>query len=649
MKCSNCNQEIEQDLAVCPKCGHDTDDNETVKKVSLKCEHCGGTLAVDNDKPILLCPYCGNQSLIIENDAVAIERIKTAAKKEIEIEKIKSIERMQKAEYENKQKTEEKESINKFKKSPWAIILIIAFLISGVFSFLYFVSGFILAGILSVVQMVCFACAWCMGMNIIKGKKRYLHILVAIVGIILILPTFMASNVAAMNADAYEIEWDTILISDKIPEPESLKVEIHDNEDDELWIEIYNTSEEEYYEYTVECKEWGYLIEISETSSNFAAYNDEGYKINLSYSDYNKIMSIRLVAPTEVYELEWDKHAVASILPNPSSTLGVFKEENESTNKIIVSNTSEDDYMAYCDACKETGFDIDSESGTTSYKAYDENGNKITISYNSGNKEMTIDFYYPMEFKEITWPIVGVGTLAPVPKSLYGNVSSDYDWAYSVYLDNVTREEYEEYIQECIRYGFDKDISNYENSFWADYSDEISINISYEGLNIMYIRVAGSASEDYSSLTREVNDEAKTEVEEIVSEPEEISEIEEIEEVEDNQELNEIQEQSSLNNEISSEYERAYVRDLSEYLLYIMFDEDSKKVVCFGTNDTYVMRGSYNGSFSDGIIISWDDGWNESFSHVTGNTATLTDGNGFDWDYKVCDVNEAQNVLDDFH
>ena len=61
---------------------------------------------------------------------------------------------------------------------------------------------------------------------------------------------------------------------------------------------------------------------------------------------------------------------------------------------------------------------------------------------------------------------------------------------------------------------------------------------------------------------------------------------------------------------------------------------------------TKVMEGAYTGSFSSGVTISWDDGWDEKFKHSSGSTATLIDGNGFDWDYKVCDVDEAQKVLD---
>lgn len=95
-----------------------------------------------------------------------------------------------------------------------------------------------------------------------------------------------------------------------------------------------------------------------------------------------------------------------------------------------------------------------------------------------------------------------------------------------------------------------------------------------------------------------------------------------------------------------SEYEKAYIRDMSDYDLYYMFDTETKSVVFFGTNDTYVEKGTYTGDFSTGVTITWSHGqWTESFTHKSGKTATLVDGSGWDWKYKVCDVEKAQNVL----
>lgn len=99
--------------------------------------------------------------------------------------------------------------------------------------------------------------------------------------------------------------------------------------------------------------------------------------------------------------------------------------------------------------------------------------------------------------------------------------------------------------------------------------------------------------------------------------------------------------------EPESEYEKAYIRDMSNYDLYYMFDTDTKTVVYFGTNDTYIERGTYTGDFSTGVTITWSHGeWTEKFTHKSGSYATLIDGNGWDWEYKVCDVGAAQRILD---
>lgn len=502
MKCTNCNNEIQQGSAFCSYCGAAIENKESIKKISLKCEQCNGTLTIDGNKNVLGCPYCGHQSLIIENDAVTIERIKTSAHKEIEMEKIRSNDRLHQMADEKEQRQEVKAQVEKFKKGKLSKFLIIVFLLSAVFTYFYFSFGRILAGILSLIQVGCFCSAWCMGMNIIKEKKRYIHIIVAIIGIVLIIPTMRSCGSINTNKNVEQIKWSIIFLGDKIPEPNSKTIEIHNNEEDDLWIDVHNTSETEYYEYIAACKKLGYTVGMDENSIGYDAYNEEGYHLDIRYYTSSEEMSIQLDPPIKVSALNWSEHKVSSILPEPKSTVGVFLVENDESNEIVVSDSTKDDFTAYGDACKDAGFIIDSESNSESYAAYDENGNRVSISYNSGNKEMTINFEYSMEFKKIIWPTVGVGTLAPVPNSLSGNVAIDYDWSYAVYLENVTREEYEAYVQKCIDAGFDKDVSNYGDSVRADYSNDININVEYKGFNIMCVSVTGSLNDDYSSYTR---------------------------------------------------------------------------------------------------------------------------------------------------
>lgn len=100
--------------------------------------------------------------------------------------------------------------------------------------------------------------------------------------------------------------------------------------------------------------------------------------------------------------------------------------------------------------------------------------------------------------------------------------------------------------------------------------------------------------------------------------------------------------------EPESEYELAFVRRLSNYSLYYMFDTDTKTVVQFGTDDTYLYKGTYSGSFSSGVTMTWDHGeWTDKFKYSEGSSkATYIDGYGSSWDYAVCDVGTAQDILD---
>ena len=98
----------------------------------------------------------------------------------------------------------------------------------------------------------------------------------------------------------------------------------------------------------------------------------------------------------------------------------------------------------------------------------------------------------------------------------------------------------------------------------------------------------------------------------------------------------------------ASEYELAFVRKLSNYSLYYMFDTDNKTVVQFGTDDTYLYKGTYTGSFSSGVTMTWDHGeWTDKFKYSKGSSkATYIDGYGTSWDYTVCDIEDAQEILD---
>lgn len=78
-----------------------------------------------------------------------------------------------------------------------------------------------------------------------------------------------------------------------------------------------------------------------------------------------------------------------------------------------------------------------------------------------------------------------------------------------------------------------------------------------------------------------------------------------------------------------------------------MFDPDNRTVIYFVTSDTGVDEGTYTGDFSTGVTINWAHGqFTETFTHKSSGTPTLIDENGSDWEFRVCDVDAAQDALD---
>ena len=89
-----------------------------------------------------------------------------------------------------------------------------------------------------------------------------------------------------------------------------------------------------------------------------------------------------------------------------------------------------------------------------------------------------------------------------------------------MYVGDTTREEYEEYVTDCSYYGFDVDFDKGENYYRAYNEDGYYLSLSYEGNNIMLIRIdepqkGAEAAAGTENVTEET---AKQEVEETVSE-----------------------------------------------------------------------------------------------------------------------------------
>lgn len=248
---------------------------------------------------------------------------------------------------------------------------------------------------------------------------------------------------------------------------------------------------------------------------------------------------------------------------------------------------------------------------------------------------------YETKPENFEWNILDMSGYVPEPPSTYGTIGLDYNNHLSIDIFKISYAEYKAYRNECVDWGYDKDTSGGGNTYYAYNAEGYKLSLFYyeddEKLGIV-LRAPEEKIESTNIEETIVADIIETTsgdemvVETVTQAPLETS----------------VEVPMETTREFTSKYEKAFIRDMSNYDLYYMFNVDEKEVISFSTSDTYIQRGIYTGEFSSGVDINWiNDGWHETFTCLNGSKkATLIDGHGYDWEYKVCTVEDAQKALD---
>lgn len=312
-KCNKCGIEYPDSTNFCSKCGGQVTSVPQVKTYKLLCKSCGGTMTIENENPVLVCPFCGSKELIVESDAVTVERIKQKTHKEIEMGKQQlERERMQHNDKVAEEKKRDKD-IRKFKKSFMGVILIIVTILSVLFCAVSFNDGRILSGIVAIVMGVLCILSYLMGIYVIKEKFKGMRIISAILAFVLIVPYFSLYTGAAHTYNKSEnFEWDILEMHDYIPEPPSTYGTIGLDYDNHLSVDVYKVSYAEYKEYRNKCIDLGYDKDTSGGGDTYYAYNNEGFSLNLFYYKDDEKLGITLLAPEEETEISTTKQTTSA-------------------------------------------------------------------------------------------------------------------------------------------------------------------------------------------------------------------------------------------------------------------------------------------------------------------------------------------------
>ena len=184
---------------------------------------------------------------------------------------------------------------------------------------------------------------------------------------ILIVIVIICITALSTGGNKEKVKWNDMVLGEMLPEPSANKGDIWENSDECLDVDLIKVSAKEYSEYVKECKDFGYTIDAEKTADSYSAYNEDGYKLELGYFDYNEELSIKLEMPVEMKSIKWPDSPAGNQLPEPESKIGKFSYEYDDNFFVYIGETDEEAYNEYVNACSEKGFNIDYEKGETYY------------------------------------------------------------------------------------------------------------------------------------------------------------------------------------------------------------------------------------------------------------------------------------------
>lgn len=319
----------------------------------MRCEKCGAKISKKSE----FCSKCGNR---------INEEIEKAETQPIQEQATK------------KTITDFWHNLNKFGKT-----LIVFIVVFALFFLIAVISGKTGAAIFSIIQTALCTLSLLINLGKIKVSQRKLHIILFSIAMVLVLPYLVASSSTTSNTQ--EFVWSDIVLNEMLPEPDSNVGVMISNDSEYLALSIYKTTFDDYKNYLSKCKEKGYIVDANNLGDIYEAYNENGYKLSLSYFDSNKEMSIDLKAPMKFGKIKWSETEIAKLLPIPEFDLGKIEKDDVSEYSVYLSGVSYDNYVKYVDECSRNGFNTDSTKDEKTFSAKNADDYSIAIEYEGNN------------------------------------------------------------------------------------------------------------------------------------------------------------------------------------------------------------------------------------------------------------------------
>lgn len=185
-------------------------------------------------------------------------------------------------------------------------------------------------------------------------------------------------------------------------------------------------------------------------------------------------------------KFDWNEAELCDRLPKPKSNVGTIWSNEPDHLNIEVEKTSKSEYKEYVKESQSMGYTIESEESGDSYKAFDEEGYGLSVSY--FDESMDIELEAPTEMGTLNWPKSEIAGLLPLLKSTVGKVSTDTENGCEIYVGETSIEDFNAYADECSDHGFSVDYERGDKFYNAKDEAGNKLSLTYQGNNIMIIQ-----------------------------------------------------------------------------------------------------------------------------------------------------------------
>lgn len=468
-------------------------------------------------------------------------------------------------------------------------------------------------------------------MKLVIGFAIFAVAFCVVVFTVLFIIKAQENNSSSLTPESSEarFNWsDAVLVSAGLPDPSTDKGEITVNTADELTVRIDSINAGTFNSYVSGCEDKGYTVDPEKSDVTYSAFNSEGYRVSITFDPDGSTMSIDVTSPPTLNNIKWPDTPLGGLLPKPEYKNGCINENSEDLLSMDLGGISADKYKDYVAEVKKVGYVYNEDESEKHYSAENEDGYRLTADY-KGNNMISVSIGVP-EYKvelvadcdrNIAFSKYNVKIYAD--DSLLGTLAHGTTETYSCTLkkgEHIFRFECED--DNTVKGTLNVNVSG---------DSTYKVNLHCTSLSVgVYDQTPGnesSSSDSQDNSSEESSASSDNSASSVTSSSAASSEA--------------VSSADAVKDDYSpgAVYDYAYERDLGEYSVYYMFDNDSKTVKYFSSNDTGVLNSTYTGDLDSGITITYyydGSSWNEYFVFSGKNCerGVLTDGNGLTFDFK---------------